>query len=96
MRFRGDENPDMADSTQLAVLAALNIANEYRLLKTKLESQEGKQRTRERHQRHHTQRSYEKQLLAIANGEVVPTNKEYKALIAFGRVRGWHRRPPHQ
>jgi hypothetical protein len=32
MRFRGDENPDMADSTQVAVLAVLNIANEYHLL----------------------------------------------------------------
>jgi len=100
-----------ADSTELAVLAALNIAHEYQLLKAKLDGEdreasgeektaehpftdEDKQRVRERRQRHHTRRWYERQLLAVAEGRLVMSNKEYEALIAFGRVRGWNRRSP--
>jgi len=122
---------DAADKFSLATLAALNIADEYHRLKTKLEGLEGeergtsgeeetteepdfsgslveevgqapkpqfteedRQRTRETRQRHHTRRRYEKQLLAIANGELVPTREQHKALIAFGRTRRWNRRSP--
>src|SRR5215469_1127337 len=121
------EETHTVDNFRLTVLGALNIADEYHLLKTKLESeeretsgeevrltqadgvrwrgrkpsrkrfiQEDRQRVREKRQQHHTRRGYEKKLLAIANGELVMTNKQYKAFIAFGRVRGWHRRPPGQ
>ena len=59
-------------------------------------TEEDRQRTRERRQRHHTRREYEKQLLAVANGEVILTTQQYRALIAFGRVRGWNRRSPNK
>ena len=52
-----------------------------------------RQSTRERRQRHHTRRWYEKQLLAIANGELSLAKEQHKALLAFGRGRGWNRRP---
>jgi len=93
---------------QLAVFAALRIAHENHLLKTRLDgerkapgeektaghpfTEEDKQRVRERRQRHHTRRWYERQLLAVAEGKLVMPNKEYKALVAFGRARGWNRR----
>src|SRR5215469_4134350 len=51
-------------------------------------------RSAKRHKRHHTKRWYERQLLAIANGELIPTKESHQALIAFGRVRGWNRRRP--
>jgi len=57
-------------------------------------TEEDRQRTRERRKLHHTRRWYEKQLLAIANGELNPTKEQHKALIAFGRTRGWNRHPP--
>jgi len=53
-----------------------------------------RQHPRERRERHHTKRWYEKQLLAIANGDVVPTKEQHKALITFGRTGGWNRRSP--
>lgn len=112
-RMRTIAETHMADSTELAVLAALNIAHEYHLLKTRLDGEEGetsgeektaehrftqedKQRVRERRQSHHTRRWYEKQLLAIANGELSPTKEQHKALLAFGKGRGWNRYPPGQ
>ena len=139
MRSIADEDAT-ADSTQLAVLAAVRIANECHVLKRKLDggvsdsstsnhspewkawektmpeggetktsgeevrsgrqpspkpfTEEDRQRVRERRKRHHTNRWYEKQLLAIASGELVPTQEQQKALIAFGRARGWTRRSP--
>lgn len=110
------------------MLAALKIADEYHLLKRKLEgedretsgeegtteeadssdsrdaetvkgqprktfTEEDGQRARERRKPHNTRRWYEKQLLAIANGELNPTREQHKALLAFDRGRGWNRRP---
>jgi|SRR5215469_1587777 len=104
MRAIAETHP--TDSTQLPVLAALNIAHEYHRVKTKLEggesrkpspnpfTEEDRQRTRKTRERHHTKRWYEKQLLAIANGDVVPTKEQHDALLAFGQGRGWNRRPP--
>src|SRR5215472_10890280 len=54
----------------------------------RLMTEEDRQRTRERRERHHTKRWYEKQLSAIANGELNLTKDQHKALIAFGRTRG--------
>jgi len=48
-------------------------------------TEEDRQRVRERRKRHYTKRWYEKQLLAIANGELNPTKEQHKALLAFGR-----------
>ena len=56
-------------------------------------TEEDGQRACERRKRHHTRRWYEKQLLAIANGELNPTREQHKALLAVGRGRGWNRRP---
>jgi len=54
-------------------------------------TEEDRQRTWERRQRHRTRRWYERQLLAVAEGSLVMSNNEYKALLAFGRGRGWNR-----
>ena len=103
MRAIAEENPHMTDSSGLGVLAALNIADEYHLLKAKLNhkksrkpspkpfTEEDKQRTRERRQRHYTKRSYEKQLLVIVNDELVPARERHEALFILGRVKGYHR-----
>jgi len=109
-RMRALAETNTVDNFRLAVLAALHIADECQLLKTKPEdeerersgdevrlmTEEDRQRARERRQRHHTRRWYEKQLLAIANGELNPTKEQHKALLAFGRTRSWNRRPPGQ
>ena len=51
-------------------------------------------RVRKKRERHHTRRWYERQLLAVAEGRLVMSNKEYKAFHDFRRVKGWNRRPP--
>jgi len=107
MRSVANRNPNMADdSTKVALFAALNIADECLLLKTRLEAEEDRepspkpltkeerQRIRERRAKHFTQRVYEKQLLQTANGELVLSKKQHQALLALGRSKGWHRRPP--
>jgi cell division protein ZapA len=138
MRAVADETP-AADSAHLAVLAALNIAEEYHQLKSQLGDKgrdtsgeagssspngeaisvrpgmelfdqngnfvcelgeprkaltdEERQRNRERRQRHHTKRWYEKQLLAIVNDESVPAKERRVALFALGRSRGYQQGP---
>jgi cell division protein ZapA len=94
------------DSARLAVLAALNIADEYHLVETKLKGKESRktspkpfteeerQRTWGRRQQHYTKRRYEKELLAIANDESLPTKERHEALFTLGQVRGYHRGLP--
>lgn len=53
-----------------------------------------RERERARRKKHHTKAWFERQLLAVASGELVMTQQQYRALLAFGRVRGWHRGPP--
>ena len=86
------------------MLAALKIANEHHLLKNQLDDEESRERSpkplteeekqRTRRQRHYTKRSYEKQLLALVNDESIPAKERRGALLALGRSRGYHRRPP--
>src|SRR5262249_24621373 len=100
MRAIAETHP--TDSNQVPVLAALNIAHEYHLLRTKLAgeeretsgveetpgnpfTEEDRQRVRERRQQHHTRRWYERQLVAVAEGSLVMSNTEYKALLTSGR-----------
>jgi hypothetical protein len=52
--------------------------------KVRVMNEEDEQRVRERRQRHHTRRWYEKPLLAIANGDVVPDQG-----AAQGATRLW-------
>ena len=105
MRAIGEQNRTV-DSGRLAVLTALNIAEEYHLLKTQLDdeasrerspqplSDEERQRNRERRQRHYTKRMYEKQLLALVNDESIPAKERHEALFRLGKLRGYYRRPP--
>ena len=104
MRAIGEQTRTI-DSGCLAVLAALNIAEEYHLLKTQLDDEERRerspkplteaerQRNRERRQRHYTKRSYERQLLALVNDESIPARERRGALLALGRSRGYYQRP---
>ena len=108
MRSIADEDAT-ADSSQLAVLAAVRIADEYHRSnrdgceekmsqgesgeEMRLMTEADRQRTRERRERHYTKRWYKKELLAIVNDESVPANERHEALFALGRVRGYHRRP---
>jgi len=97
-----------SDGTRLAVLAALNIADEYYLVETKLDdekrqrrsakpmTEEDKQRIGARKQRHFTKRKYERKLLAIANDESLPVKERHEALFILGQVRGYHRGPRPQ
>ena len=56
-------------------------------------TEEDRQRTRERRERHHTKRWYEKQLLAIVNDESLPAKERHEALFALGRSRGYDPAP---
>jgi len=42
--------------------------------------------------RRHGRRWYAKRLLAIAEGNVTVSKEQCQALLAFGRLKGWHRR----
>jgi len=57
-------------------------------------TEEERERDRARRRTHHTKAWYCRQLLAVASGELCLTKKQYQALLAFGRVRGYHRRSP--
>lgn len=52
-----------------------------------------KRLTNEERKIHRTRAWFCRQLLAVANGDVVMTAQQYRALVAFGRARGWNRRP---
>jgi cell division protein ZapA len=95
MREIADKTPG-ADSARVAMIAALEIADDYHRVKTELDgrvTEEARQHTRERRQRHYTRRSYERQLLAIMNDESVPAKERRGALFALGRSRGYQRQP---
>ena len=108
MRSIADEDAT-ADSSQLAVLAAVRIADEYHRSnrdgceekmsqgesgeEMRLMTEADRQRTRES-ERHYTKRWYEKELLAIANDESLPAKERHEALFTLGKYRGYHRGRP--
>lgn len=81
------------DATRLAVLGRLDIAVECHRLRQKLDrrssrplTEDERQHIREKRASHFTRRSHNKRLLAVANGELVSTNRQHQALLNFGRV----------
>jgi len=66
------------------VLTALNIADEYHLLKR------GRDDNRERREAHYTKRWYEQELLGIAEDESLSTKERHEALFNLGKSRGYH------
>jgi len=42
----------------------------------------------------YTRAAWDKELRAIAEGRLTMTKEQFQALIAYGRFKGWNRRPP--
>jgi len=91
-----EETTEEAGSCDFRIRPGMKLFDEYRRFVGELGeprkplSEEDRQRNRERRQRHHTKRWYEKQLLAIVNDEAVPAKERRGALLALGRSRGYH------
>jgi hypothetical protein len=86
----------------LAVVAALDIADECHLMKTKLDDEESRRRsskpftarTRERRQRHYTRRRYERELLTIVNDESLASKERHEARFALAGLEAGIDGPP--